>query len=107
MSQQEMNYSEPGRDRSGFASGGYEGIPLSGFQGEKLSGPAGGWVPTAGHRLVLAIVSLIMFMVMTFGLVLLAIATHAPSWVIAPILVILVLFFAAIVTINVVFNRKP
>ena len=134
MSQQEMNYSELGRARPGFSSGGYEGIPLSSsqeegwgtppkprpggyevplssfqasFQGEKLSGHAAGWVPTAGQRLALAIASLVMFIVMTFGLIGLAIATQAPSWAVLPILFILVLFATAVVIINLVFNRKP
>lgn len=131
MSQQEMNSSELGRDRAGFASGGYEGIPLSNSQeqgwgtpprprpggyediplsslkGEKLSGHALGWVPTAGQRLALAIASLVMFMVMTFGLIGLAIATQAPSWAVLPILFILVLFATVAVIINRVFNRKP
>jgi hypothetical protein len=130
MSQQEMNYSELGRGRPG-ASGGYEGIPLSSsqeegwgtppkprpggyegislssLQGEKLSGHAEGWVPTAGQRLALAIASLVMFIVMTFGLIGLAIATQAPSWAVLPILFILVLFATAAVIINLVFNRKP
>ena len=107
MSQQEMNYGEMGHDRPGFASGGYEGIPLSGFHGEKLSGHAGGWAPTAGQRLALAIASLVMLMVMTFGLIGIAVATHAPPWAVLPILFILVLFSSAAVIINIVFNRKP
>lgn len=107
MSQQEMNYSEVDRDRPGFASGGYEGIPLASFHGEKLSGPAVGGAPTAGHRLALAIVSLVMLMVMTFGLIGFAAATQAPPWAILPILFILVLFSSAVVIINIVFNRKP
>ena len=107
MSQQEMNYAEMGQDRPGFASGGYEGIPLSGFQGEKLSGHAAGWAPTAGQRLALAIASLVMLMVMTFGLIGIAVATQAPPWAVLPILFILVLFSSAAVIINIVFNRKP
>jgi hypothetical protein len=107
MSQQEMNYGEMDRDRPGFASSGYAGIPPSSFHGEKLSGHAVGWAPTAGQRLVLAITSLVMLMVMTFGLIGIAVATHAPPWVVLPILFILVLFSSAAVIINVVFNRKP
>ena len=107
MSQQEMNYGEMDRDRPGFASGGYAGIPPSSFHGEKLSGHAVGWAPTAGQRLALAIASLVMLMGMTFGLIGIAVATHAPPWVVLPILFILVLFSSAAVIINVVFNRKP
>ena len=107
MSQQEMNYGEMGRDRPGFASGGYEGIPLSSFHGEKLSGHAVGGAPTAGQRLALAITSLVMLMVMTFGLIGIAVATQAPPWAVLPILFILVLFSSTAVIINIVFNRKP
>jgi len=106
MSQQEMNYSEMERERPGFASGGYEGIPLPGLHGEKLSGHAVGWAPTAGQRLALALVSMGMFLFLIFGLVILAIASNAPPWAIAPILFILVLFSTVAVIINVVFNRK-
>ncbi len=129
MSQQEMNYGEMGQDRPGFVSGGYEGIPLSNSQeegwgtppkprpggyegialprGEKLSGHAAGWAPTAGQRLALALASLGMLMVMTFGLIGIAVATHAPPWAVLPILFILVLFSSSAVIINIVFNRKP
>jgi len=107
MSQQEMNYGEMGHDRPGFVSGGYEGIPLSSFHGEKLSGHAAGWAPTAGQRLALAIASLVMLMVMTFGLIGIAVATQAPPWAVLPILFILVLFSSAAVIINIVFNHKP
>lgn len=106
MSQQEMNYGEMGRDRSGFVSGGYQGIPLSNSYGEKLSGQTAGGTPTAGQRLALAIVSLVMLVVMTFGLVGLAAILQAPPWVILPILFILVLFSSVAVIINIVFNRK-
>jgi hypothetical protein len=107
MSQQEMNYGELNRDRSGFSQGGYEGIPHSSIYGEKLSGHAVGRVPSATQRLVLAIASLVMLMMMTFGLIGIAVATQAPPWVVIPILFILVLFSTAAVIINIVFNRKP
>jgi hypothetical protein len=107
MSQQEMNYGELNRDRSGFSQGGYEGIPHSSIYGEKLSGHALGGAPTAGQRLALAITSLVMLMVMTFGLIGIAVATHASPWVVIPILLILILFSTAAVIINIVFNRKP
>ncbi len=107
MSQQEMNYGELNRDRPGFSHGGYEGIPHSSIYGEKLSGHAVGGAPTAAQRLVLAIASLVMLMMMTFGLVGIAAATQAPPWVVIPILLILVLFSCAAVIINIVFNRKP
>src|SRR2546428_11066970 len=107
MSQQEMNYGEMGRDRPGFASGGYEGIPLSSFHGEKLSGHAVGGAPTAGQRLALAITSLVMLMGVTFGLIGIAVATQAPPWAGLPIIFILGLFSFSVVIINILFYRKP
>ena len=106
MPQQEMNYSEMGHDRPGFTYGRYEGMPFVSVQGEKLSGPTGGQAPTAGQRLALAIVSLAMLMLMTFGLIIIAISTEAPPWAVLPILLILFLFSAVAVIINVVFNNK-
>ena len=61
----------------------------------------------AGQRLALAIASLVMFLILTFGLVRIAVATHPESWVVFPILFILVLFTVAAVIINVVFNSRP
>jgi len=107
MSQQEINYGELNRDRPGSSFGEYEGIPHSSIFGEKLSGHAVGGAPTAAQRLALAIVSLAMLMIMTFGLIGIAVATEAPPWVVIPILFILVLFSTAAVIINIVFNRKP
>ena len=74
---------------------------------DKLSVPAVGASLTAGQRLILAIASLIMIMIMTFGLVGIAAATQASAWVVFPILFILVLFTSAAVIINIVFNRRP
>ncbi len=79
MSQQEMNYGEMGCNRPGFAAGGHEDIPLSGFHGEKLPGHAVSGASTAGQHLALAIASLVMLMVMTFGLLGIAAAMQAPS----------------------------
>src|SRR5712691_10331630 len=107
MSQQEMHYGEISRDRPGASYSGYEGVPLSGTYGEKLSGPAVGKAATAGQRLALAIVSLAMLMAMTFGLIGILVATQAPPWVVLPVLFILVLFASAAVIINIVFNHKP
>ena len=112
MSQQEMNYGERGYGGPG-PSFGYEGdarfgnAASYGMYGQKLSGQAGGQAATASQRLVLAIVSLVLLMLMTFGLIGVAIATQAPNWAVFPILFILTLFSAAAVIINIVFNRKP
>ena len=111
MSQQEMDYGEMNRDRANFSYVGYEGASYgnsysAGSYGQKLSGHSVGRAATSGQRLVLAVISMIMLMIMTFGLIVLAIATQAPSWAILPILFILILFYSAVVIINVVFNRK-
>ena len=107
MSQQEMNYGELNRNRPGSSYGGYEGIPHSSIFGEKLPGHAVGGAPTAAQRLALAIASLGMLMIMTFGLGGIAAATQAPPWAVIPILFLLVLFSSAAVIINIVFNRRP
>jgi hypothetical protein len=112
MSQQEMDYGEKdyAGPRPSFA---YEGdarfgnSASYGMYGRKLSGQAGGWAATASQRLALAIVSLVLLMLMTFGLILLAIVTQAPNWAVFPILFILILFSSAAVIINIVFNRQP
>ena len=111
MSQQEMDDSEMNRDRPNFSYVGYEGVShgdsySTGSYGQKLSGHSVGKAATSGQRLVLAVISMIMLMIMTFGLIAIAIATEAPRWAILPILFILILFYSAVVIINVVFNRK-
>jgi hypothetical protein len=111
MSQQEMGYGEMNRDRPNFSYPGYEGVHFdnsyaTGSSGQKLSGQVSGKIATAGQRLALAIVSIVMLMIMTFGLIAIAIATHVPDWAVFPILFILVLFYSAVVIINIVFNRR-
>jgi len=97
------------RDKSGFSSGAYEGNYHYNMYGdrEKLSAPTVRASLTSGQRLTLAIASLVMIMIMTFGLIGISIATQASSWVVFPILAILVLFTTAAVIINIVFNRQP
>ena len=110
MSQQELDYDGLHGDRPGFSSGVYEGEGTHRYHSyrdrDKLSAPFMRTELTAGQRLALAIVSLAMIMVMTFGLVGIAVASHPEGWVALPILFILVLFTAAAVIINIVFNRK-
>lgn len=103
MSQQEMGYSEIEHEKPGFSYGAYEGGARQ--YGEKLSVPLVRHSLTPGMRLALAIVSLAMFLVLTFGLVGIAIAANVPAWAVAPILFIIILFTIAATTINVVFNR--
>ena len=108
MSQQELNYNEMNRDQPGFSSGRYEGTHRYHVyeDRDKLSTHSEGTSLTAGQRLTLAIASLVMIMIMTFGLIGVSIARNADRWVVFPILFILVLFTTAAVIINIVFNRK-
>jgi hypothetical protein len=106
MSQQEMNYGKPGPSYGYEGEAGFEYPSPYSMSEQKLSGQSSGQAPTAGQRLTLALVSLGMLMGMTFGLVMTAVGTHAPSWVVFPILPVLTLFSAAAVIINIVFNRK-
>src|SRR5579864_9788168 len=101
MSQQELDYDGLNRDRPGFSSDIYEGEGTHRYHSyrdrDKLSAPFMRTDLTAGQRLALAIVSLVMFMIMTFGLIGIAIATNAAGWIVFPILFILVLFTVAAV----------
>jgi hypothetical protein len=84
---------------------GEEAFPYSGV-GQKLIRDASGQAPTAVQRLALALVSLGMLMGTTILLTILATKTSAPGWVVFPFLFVLTLFTAAVVSINVVFNRR-
>ncbi|HET9922103.1 MAG TPA: hypothetical protein VFQ30_19875 [Ktedonobacteraceae bacterium] len=105
MSQQEMGYSEMNSERAESMYGRYEGHS-SPIYGEKLSISPGGSPATAGQRLALAIASLVMLMILIFGLIFVAAAMQAPNWAVIPILFILVLFSSIVVIINMVFNRR-
>ena len=111
MSQQELDYDGLNRDRPGFPSAGYEGESAHRYHSyrdrDKLSAPLMRTELKAGQRLALAIASLVMFLILTFGLVGIAVASQADRFVVVPILFILVLFTAAAVIINIVFNRRP
>src|SRR5215471_20671423 len=109
--QQQMEF-EPG---SGHGSASYtigdEEVPHTSYSSSSTRGQKLVWQdaimhPTAGQRLALAIVSLVMFLILIFGLVLLAITSNAAGWVVLPILFILILYSALAVIINIVFNRK-
>jgi|SRR6266567_5978356 len=82
-----------------------EGASPSNEAGQKVIQEASGQAPTAVQRLALALVSLGMLMGTTILLTILAAKTSAPGWVAFPFLFVLTLFTAAVVSINVVFNR--
>ena len=111
MSQQQMEFDPGSGHRSASSSVGYEEVPRDSYSSSSLRGQKLLWQdavmhPTAGQRLALAIVSLVMFVVLNFGLVLISAASHADAWVVLPILFILVLYSALAVIINIVFNRN-
>ena len=113
MSQQ-MNFRQINREEPSPYAAGYEEIPhdsaySSTSFGQKLSGQEAGRTPTAGQRLALAIVSILAFLLMFFVVIVLAFANLSPVVIgnLAPVLgVMSLLFFVAIVWLNVVFNRR-
>ena len=106
MSQQEMNYEEVKRTPpgTGYTSMSYD--YSTGSYGQKISDRGSFKAPTTGQRLALAIVSLAMLMVMTFGLIFVGIATSAGFTSTFGLTFVLVLFYVAVIIINVLFNRK-
>ena len=109
MSQQ-MEF-EPGSVyESASYSAGYEEVPHDRYSSSSIRGQKLVWQdavihPTAGQRLALAIVSLVIFLILIFGMVLIAVTSNTAGWVVLPILFILVLYTALAVIINIVFNR--
>ncbi|BCL78007.1 hypothetical protein ccbrp13_04720 [Ktedonobacteria bacterium brp13] len=103
MEQEMQNQAQP--------SYGYEGEQRQsppGYQmyGQKLSEPVRGRAPTPGQRLALAIVSLVMLIILIFGLTSFAVASSAPNWAVIPIIFIFILFSAVAIAINLLFNRS-
>jgi len=113
MSQQ-INFNEINREEPSSYAAGYEEIPhdsayTSASFGQKLSGQEAGRTPTAGQRLALAIVSILAFLLMFFVVIVLAFANLSPVVIsnLAPVLGIMSLvFFVAIIWLNIVFNRR-
>lgn len=116
MSPQQMNFDEINRDGSASYSTGYEGDPRGtdyslGSFGQKLSGQETGKAPTTAQRLALAIVSLSMLLVLIFtelwyGARAAAFSMPYPGFVQSLLVFALLLFFAAAIVINIVFNRR-
>jgi hypothetical protein len=106
MSQQEMSYDRPESSYRYEGDIGF-GYPSSYSMSEqKLIPDAPGQAPTVGQRLAAALVSLGMLMGMSALLTILATATRSPGWVAVPLLFVLTLFTAAVVSINVIFHRR-
>lgn len=114
MPQQEMNFEEAHRDGPQAPYTGYEGTPPNNYSaglyghGQKLSVPEMRQGQGSGPflRLVLALVSLVLLMMVIFGLILVAVDMRAPDWAVIPVLMIILLFGAVVAIINVAFNRS-
>ena len=111
MSQQQIHSEKIYPDGPQGSYSGYEGTPphsnySNSFFGQKLPGQGIGRRASAGQRLALALVSLVLLVLVIFGLVLIAAATNVQGWVAIPILLIIFLFGAVATIINVVFNRS-
>ena len=76
------------------------------YAGQKLLWKDAAMHATAGQRLALALVSLILFVVLIFGLVSISVAANAAGWVVLPILAILILYVVLAAIINIAFNRS-
>src|SRR5207249_4623231 len=105
MSQQQMEFDPGGGQRSASYSVGYEEVPHDSYSSSSIRGQRLLWQdailhPTAGQRLALAIVSLVMFLILIFGLLLISLASNAAGWVVLPILFILILYSTLAVIIN-------
>jgi hypothetical protein len=72
------------------------------FQGQKISV---GRASSAGQRLVIALVSLVLLALMTFGVIGIGFLANVGLTGGFLFLILLVCFYAAVVIINVVFNR--
>ncbi len=104
--QEEMGYESQGTAYGSAGDTRYEEASPYSSAGQKPIREAPGQAPTAVQRLALALVSLGMLMGMSILLTILATARSAPGWVMFPFLFVLTLFTAAVISINVVFNRR-
>ncbi len=104
--QEEMRYVWDGTAYGYAGDARCEDAPPYSKVGQKLIREASGQAPTAVQRLALALVSLGMLMGTTILLTILVGAPSAPGWMAFSLLFVLTLFTAAVVSINVVFNRR-
>ena len=108
---QQMNFDEINRDGPASYSTGYEEVSRNrdesfGWVGQKLSGQEAGQAPTAGQRLALAIVSLLVLMVMFLAMAAIALVHVIDSSLAAAFVLIFLAFFVATIVINLMFNRR-
>ncbi len=114
MSQQ-MHSEQINRDGPASYSAGYEEAPHPstysiGTFGQKLPGHTTGTAPTAGQRLALAIISILVLTFMSFVGIGLSFLTSQNGNEAVPVLsmflIVLALLFTAIIVINALFNRR-
>src|SRR5436309_3963914 len=108
---QQMNFDEINRDEPASYTAGYEEVPphqdeALGWVGQKLSGQEAGQAPTAGQRLALAIVSLLLLTLIFLAMAAVALSHGVDSSLAAAFVLMFLAFFVATLVINVVFHRK-
>jgi len=112
MSQQEMEFDGTHREGPKSSYGEYTGTPqyesysTAGSYGQKRSGFGLGKAVSPGYRLALAIVSMGFMLFMTFGILLIGLLAHIDTLTGILFFLLLVCFYAAVVAINIAFNRK-
>jgi hypothetical protein len=115
MSQEQMHFDQDNRDgptsyETGYQEAAHDNDSSSHFLGQKLSWRDADIQPTAGQRLALAIVSLlILFFMFLAAIILATTGALAPNMAenFVPIFIYMFLgLLAAIIVVNIVFNRK-
>jgi hypothetical protein len=101
MSQQALEFEGIHRDGPGSTYNRYNDYSTA-FQGQKISV---GRASSPGQRLVIALVSLVLLALMTFGVIGIGFLANVGLTGGFLFLILLVCFYAAVVIINVVFNR--
>ena len=101
MSQQGLEFEGINRDGPGSTYNRYNDYSTA-FQGQKISV---GRTSSPGQRLVITLVSLVLLALMTFGVIGIGFLANVGLTGGFLFLILLVCFYAAVVIINVVFNR--
>ena len=101
MSQQALEFEGINRDGPGSTYNSYNDYSTA-FQGQKISV---GRALSPGQRLLIALVSLVLLALMTFGVIGIGFLANVGLTGGFLFLVLLVCFYAAVVIINIVFNR--
>ena|SRR6266851_4095655 len=101
MSQQGLEFEGINRDGPGSTYNRYNDYSTA-FQGQKISV---GRTSSPGQRLVITLVSLVLLALMTFGVISIGFLANVGLTGGFLFLILLVCFYAAVVIINVVFNR--